>query len=62
MCNARAQSTTSAPRRAKPCLSHKAKAIAFCANIEATTVPLISSALLGSARIGTRGSTKALSA
>jgi len=52
--------TTSTPHRAKPRLSHEAKAKALCVNNEATTALLISSALLG--RTAGCGSTKALSA
>jgi len=54
--------TTSAPRRAKPRLSHEAKAKALFANSEATTASLPSSALLGSVRTSACGCTKALSA
>jgi len=54
--------TISAFRRAKPRLSCEAKAKVFCANSEATTAPLTSSALLGNARLPASGRTKALSA
>ena len=43
--------TISALHRAKPRLSCEARAKALCANSEATTVLLTSSALLGSARL-----------
>jgi len=41
-------------------MSYEAKAIALCANSEATAALLTSSALLGSARLATSGRTKAL--
>ena len=46
--------TTSVHRRAKPRLSHEAKAKALCANSEATATSLASTILLGSAKPAVR--------
>jgi len=54
--------TISALHSAKPRLSREVKAKALCANSEATTASLISSTLLGSARLAASNRTKALSA